>query len=129
MAPEAAREPCVRAALLAHEGEHNRIAGEAVPAFIQQHRAELGLELAELKRTGAPDQAAAVQAFGAGLKVSVARMAAKFKGELVERARQSIDSASRLAQLAVPVTVGFGNWKRVRFNIGKSCSRNTTERY
>jgi hypothetical protein len=99
MAPEAAREPCVRAALLAHEGDHNRILGEAVPAFIEQHRAELGLELAELKRTAAPDQAAAVQAFGAGLKVSVAHMAAKFKEELVERVRKSIDSASRLAQL------------------------------
>jgi hypothetical protein len=66
VAPEAAREPCVRAALLAHEGEHNRILGEAVPAFIQQHRAELGRKLAELKRTGAPDQSAAVQALKLG---------------------------------------------------------------
>jgi hypothetical protein len=99
VAPEAAREPCVRAALLAHEGEHARILGEAVPTFIQQHRAELALELAELKRTRAPDQAAAVQAFEAGLKVSVARMLSQFKEELVERVRQSIDSASRLAQL------------------------------
>jgi hypothetical protein len=99
VAPEAAREPCVRAALLAHEGEHNRVVGEAVPAFIEQHRAELGLELAELKRTGASDQAAAVQAFEAGLKVSVARMAAKFKEELGERVKQSIDSTRRLAKL------------------------------
>jgi hypothetical protein len=99
VAPEAAREPCVRAALLAHEGEHNRILDEAVPAFIEQHRAELGRKLAELKRTGAPDQSAAAQAFEAGLKVSVARMAAKFKEELGERVRQSIDSASRLAKL------------------------------
>jgi hypothetical protein len=84
---------------LRNEGEHHRIVGEAVPAFIQQHRAELALELSELKRTGAPDQAAAVQAFGAGLKVSVARMAAKFKEELMERVRRSIDSATRLGQL------------------------------
>jgi hypothetical protein len=99
VAPAAAREPCVRAALLAHEREHDRIAGETVPAFFRQHRAELALELAELKRTSASDQAAAVQAFEAGLKVSVARMAAKFKEELGERVRQSIDSAGRLAQL------------------------------
>ena len=99
VAPEAAKEPCVRAALLAHEGEHDRILGEAVPTFIQQHRAEIALELAELKRTRAPEQAAAVQAFEAGLKVSVARMLAQFKEEQVERVRQSIDSASRLAEL------------------------------
>jgi hypothetical protein len=99
VAQEAAREPCVRAALLAHEREHDRIAGEAVPTFIRQHRAELALQLAELKRAGAPDQATAVKAFEAGLKVSVARMVARFKKELVERVRQSIDTASRLAQL------------------------------
>jgi hypothetical protein len=99
VAHEAAREPCVRAALLAHEREHDRIAGEAVPTFIRQHRAELALQLAELKRAGAPDQATAVKAFEAGLKVSVARMVARFKKELVERVRQSIDTASRLAQL------------------------------
>jgi hypothetical protein len=100
VAPEAAREPCVRAALLAHEGEHNRIVDETVPAFIRQHRAELGRKLAELKRTGAPDQAAAVRAFEAGLKESVASMAAKFKEELGEHVRQSIDSARRLAKLS-----------------------------
>jgi hypothetical protein len=99
VAPEAAREPCVRAALLAHEGEHNRIVDEAVPAFIRQHRAELGRKLAELKRTGAPDQSAAVRAFEAALKGSVASMAAKFKEELGERVTQLIDSASRLAKL------------------------------
>ena len=99
VAPQAAREPCVRSALLAHEGEHNRMADDAVPAFIRQHRAELGRKLAELKRTVAPDQAAAVHAFEAGLKVSVARMAAIFKEELRERVRHSIDSASRLAKL------------------------------
>ena len=97
--PEAAMEPCVQAALLAHEGEHNRMVDDAVPAFIRQHRAELGRKLAELKRTVAPDQAAAVHAFEAGLKVSVARMAAIFKEELRERVRHSIDSASRLAKL------------------------------
>jgi hypothetical protein len=51
VAPEAAREPCVRAALLAHEGEHNRMVDDAVSAFIRQHRAEFGRKLAELKRT------------------------------------------------------------------------------
>src|SRR6266446_3288140 len=74
VAPEAAREPCVRAALLAHEGEHDRVLGKAVPVFIQQHRAELALELAELKRTVAADQAAAIRAFDTGLKASFARM-------------------------------------------------------
>jgi hypothetical protein len=97
--PEAAGEPCVRAALLAHEGEHDRILGKAVPTFIQQHRAELAQKLAELKRTRAPDQAAAVQAFEAGLKVSVARMLSRFKEEQVARVRQTIDSAGRLAEL------------------------------
>jgi hypothetical protein len=99
VAPEAAMEPCVRAALLAHEGEHDRFLGKAVPTFIKQHRAELGQELAELKRTRAPDRASAVQAFETGLKASLARMLAQFKEEQVEQVRQSIDSASRLVEL------------------------------
>jgi hypothetical protein len=49
MTPEADAEPCVRSALLAHEGQHDRTLEEAIHAFIQQHRQELAQELAELK--------------------------------------------------------------------------------
>jgi len=34
MTPEAAAEPCVRSALLAHEGRHDRTLDEAIHAFI-----------------------------------------------------------------------------------------------
>jgi hypothetical protein len=36
-----------------HEGEHNRALGDAIHAFIQQHRPELARQLGELKRRSA----------------------------------------------------------------------------
>jgi DNA-binding transcriptional MerR regulator len=88
MAPAAAMEPCVRSALLAHEGQHERMLEEAVHAFIQQHRQELAQELVELKGKRASDQGAAAKAFETGLEISMARMLNEFKQEQVDRIRQ-----------------------------------------
>lgn len=102
MTPEAAAEPCVRSALLAHEGRHDRTLDEAIHVFIQQRRGKLAPEIAELKDKRASDQGAAVKAFEAGLATLTTRMMKEFKEEQVTRIRRSVDTDARLAELRRP---------------------------
>jgi hypothetical protein len=65
--PQAARETCVKAALLAHEGKHDRMLGAGVQAFIQEYRPAFAQELVELTTKRASDQGSAKKAFEAAL--------------------------------------------------------------
>jgi hypothetical protein len=49
LTPEAAAEPCVKSALLAHEAEHNRVAGDTIRTFLDRQEAELAQVLRQLK--------------------------------------------------------------------------------
>ena len=99
LTPPAAMDACVKAALLAHEGEHERMLGAAVQAFIQEYRPAFAQELVELTTKRASDQGSAKKAFEAGIMASLTRMLSQFKEEQVGRIRQSADSATRLAEL------------------------------
>ncbi len=109
LTPQAAKETCVKAALLAHEGEHDRMLGAAIHAFIQEYHPVLEQELRELKTKRASDQESAEKAFDAGLMVALARMLRQFKEEHVARIRQSLDSTDRLAELRQSCNGRLGN--------------------
>ena len=97
---EAAADPCVKAALLEHEAEHDRALGSAIHDFIQQHRPEFAQRLEQLKRQTARDRQAAASAFEAGLQMFLATMMKKFKEEKIGDIKLSVDSVSRLAALS-----------------------------
>ncbi len=99
LTPPAAMDACVKAALLAHEGEHDRMLGAGVQAFIQEYRPAFAQELVELTTKRASDQGSAKKAFEAGIMASLTRMLSQFKEEQVGQIRQAVDSAPRLAEL------------------------------
>jgi hypothetical protein len=97
---EAAADPCVKAALLEHEAEHDRALGSAIHDFIQQHRPQFAQRLEELKKQTARDRQAAASAFEAGLQMFLATMMKEFKEEKIGDIKLSVDSVSRLAALS-----------------------------
>ena len=101
LVPQAAADPCVRDALLAHEAEHNRIVREAIGAFLHEHQAELGQRLAHLKQQRARDANAAKKAMELGLMDAITRLFERFKQNDVGRVRNLVDSPARLHDLAI----------------------------
>lgn len=75
-APEAASEPCVKAALLAHEAEHYRVVSEAIRAFLHRQETPLARYLGELKARPAAGEIAAKKALETGLLGASARLVA-----------------------------------------------------
>ena len=99
LVPEAAADPCVRAALLAHEAEHERIVRQAIGGFLHEHQAELVQRLAHLKQQRARDANAAKNVMEAGLMDAITRLFERFKQNEVGRIRNLVDSPDRLKDL------------------------------
>lgn len=99
VAEAAEKESCVRAALLAHESEHNKAFNAAVSAFLYRHRADLAEEMVRLKSRAAATENGAKQAFQSGIQQALARLLQSFRQEEVGRIRQLVDSPDRLGSL------------------------------
>ena len=99
-APEAASEPCIKAALLAHEAEHYRVVSEAIRVFLHRQEALLARHLGELKARPAAGETAAKKALETGLLGASARLIEQFNKNEVARIREQIDSPGRLAALS-----------------------------
>ena len=99
LVPQAAADPCVRDALLAHEAEHNRIVRDAIGAFMHEHQAELAERLVHLTQQRARDANAAKKAMELGLMDAITRLFELFKQNEVGRIRNLVDSPDRLQDL------------------------------
>ena len=100
LAPQAAAEPCVKSALLAHEADHDRIISEAIRVFFDEQERELARQLRELKAQRARDEDAAKRAMEIGLLRASARIMEKFNLSEAGRIRELVDSPARLSALA-----------------------------
>jgi hypothetical protein len=112
LAPEAAAEPCVKYALLAHEAEHYRVVSEGIRAFLYRQEAPLARYLGELKARPAAGETAAKKALETGLLGASARLIEKFNKNEVARIREEIDSPVRLAALSASCNGRIGALER-----------------
>lgn len=99
LTPEAAAEPCVKSALLAHEAEHYRIAGDGILSFLDQHETELAEVLLQLKAKPAPSEDTAEKTMELGLMSAMVRLAKTFQSNEMGRIRELADSPTRLSDL------------------------------
>lgn len=100
LAPEAASEPCVKAALLAHEEEHYQVVSEAIRAFLRRQEAPLARYLRELTAQPADGEDEATKALETGLLGANARLIEQFNKNEVAWIREQIDSPVQLAALS-----------------------------
>jgi hypothetical protein len=96
LAPEAAAEPCVKSALLAHEAEHDQQMRAAIRAFIVQYSPTLVQELLKFNTQPAADEETAKQSLETELVSASARMLQRFISDEAARIIQSVDSDTRL---------------------------------
>jgi hypothetical protein len=85
--------------LLAHEAEHNRIAGDAIRTFLDHHKAELAQLLRQLKAQPARDEEAAKKAMKLGLMSAAVCLTETFHATEIGRMRDQADSPARLSTL------------------------------
>ena len=111
-APEAASEPCIKSALLAHEAEHYRVVSAAIRAFLHQQEGPLARYVGELKARPAAGETAAKKALETGLLGASARLIEQFNRNEVARIREEIDSPVRLAALSASCDGRIGALER-----------------
>jgi hypothetical protein len=85
--------------LLAHEAEHNRIAGDAIRSFLDQHAAELNRLLRQLKAQRARSKDATKKAMEIGLMSAAVRLTETFHATEIGKIRELVDSPARLSTL------------------------------
>lgn len=118
----AAREGCVRLALLAHEGEHNRAFNVVLSSFLQQHGEELAAAIGQLQRKLSPTESEARTSFEQGANEVLARLSREFKQEAIGRIRETIDTAPRLTSLRNSCDGRVDQLEKIVREVGKRSS-------
>lgn len=116
LTPEAASEPCVKSALLAHEAENYRVVGEAIRGFLHQQEAALARQLRELKAQRGAGEISAKGAMETGLLDASARLLELFNKNEAGRIREQIDSPVRLSALGASCNGRIADLERRLFN-------------
>jgi hypothetical protein len=99
LADTAAKDGCIREALLEHEADHYRISQEIIQKFIERRSPQFAQEILSLEAARSPDEATATKAFQSGLWEALARFLADFEKESVKDLKSAVDTAPRLASL------------------------------